>query len=60
MCERDQKKRVGIYGKSPPLDEEFLSAHEKLQGEIGGIAMGMDRIFQFLMQANALDDVMLF
>jgi lysyl-tRNA synthetase class 2 len=60
VCLADQKKRMERYGKAPPLDEEFILAHEKLKPQIGGIALGADRVFQWLKQETNLSKTMLF
>lgn len=60
VCIADQNKRKLKYSKTPPLDEEFLEAHKRLLPQMGGIAMGIDRIFQWATGAKSLDEVMLF
>ncbi len=60
VCTADQKRRLERYGKAPPLDEDFIQAHHKLMPQMGGIAMGVDRIFQWTQGAKSLDEVMLF
>jgi lysyl-tRNA synthetase class 2 len=58
-CEADRAERQRLYGRSPPLDEEFLQALSKL-GPAGGIAVGLDRLLQCLLGAPTLQSVLLF
>lgn len=59
-CLEDQKKREEIYGKkAPPLDEEFLEALTHLH-EAGGIALGVDRFLQSLIEAKEMSQVLAF
>lgn len=59
-CEEDQKRRLEIYGRTPPLDEEFLQALDKIPGPAGGIAVGLDRLVQCLLGAGHLQQVIAF
>jgi lysyl-tRNA synthetase class 2 len=59
-CIVDQNERLRLYGKTPPLDEEFLSALEKLKGPVGGAAMGLDRLLQCLLGAQTVQEVIAF
>ena len=59
-CMIDQEERRRLYGKTPPLDEAFLSALERLKGPVGGIAVGVDRLIQCLLGAASLQDVVAF
>ncbi len=60
VCESDRQKRLDKYGKSPDLDDSFLAAHDHLEKNMGGIAMGMDRLFQWVLGAEDLSKVLLF
>ena len=60
VCESDRQKRLGKYGKSPDLDEAFIEAHHYLAKNMGGIAMGVDRLFQWALNAENLSEVLLF
>lgn len=60
VCENDRQKRLQKYGKSPDLDEAFIEAHYHLEKNMGGIAMGVDRLFQWAIGAENLSEVLLF
>lgn len=60
VCESDRQKRLEKYAKSPDLDEAFIEAHQHLAKNMGGIAMGMDRLFQWAVGADNLSEVLLF
>ena len=61
VCLKDQAQRMRLYGKSPPLDEEFLDAvAASPHKNVGGIALGLDRLIQVLIDADTLQDAMLF
>jgi elongation factor P--(R)-beta-lysine ligase len=61
VCMKDQAQRQRLHGKSPPLDEEFLDAVAKTPHKnVGGIALGLDRLIQVLIDAETLQDAMLF
>ena len=49
-CLEDQAARRHKYGKTPPLDEEFLKALGELKHSAGGIAVGLDRLIQCLLE----------
>lgn len=60
-CEKDQNIRNLMYGKSPPLDEEFLEAvAHSPHKNAGGIALGLDRLIQLLTESNTIQESMLF
>ncbi len=59
-CEADRGTRMKLYGKTPPIDEEFLSALAKLDQPAGGIAVGLDRVVQLLIGAERIQDVIAF
>ena len=60
VCESDRQKRLEKYAKSPDLDEAFIEAHQHLEKNMGGIAMGIDRLFQWAVGADNLSEVLLF
>lgn len=61
VCMKDQAQRTRLYGKSPPLDEDFLDAVTRSPHKnAGGIALGLDRLIQVLIDAETLQDAMLF
>jgi lysyl-tRNA synthetase class 2 len=60
VCESDRQKRLEKYAKSPDLDEAFIEAHHYLAKNMGGIAMGIDRLFQWAVGAENLSEVLLF
>lgn len=59
--EQDLKKRKALYPHKdlPPIDEEFIEALGLL-GEAGGIAVGLDRLVQCLLNKNSLQEVVAF
>lgn len=59
-CEEDQAKRLKLYGKTPPLDEEFFRALASLAGPAAGIAVGLDRLVQCLLGFPTIQDVIAF
>jgi lysyl-tRNA synthetase class 2 len=60
-CIEDQDKRRRLYPNRsvPPLDEEFLSALERLP-PAGGIAVGLDRLIQTLLGLETLQAAIAF
>lgn len=61
VCMKDQVQRMRLYGKSPPLDEDFLDAvAQSPHKNVGGIALGLDRLIQVLIDAETIQDAMLF
>lgn len=61
VCMKDQAQRQRLYGKTPPLDEEFLDAVARApHREAGGIALGLDRLIQLLIDADTIQEAMLF
>lgn len=60
-CLKDQTQRTRLYGKSPPLDEDFLDAVARTPHKnAGGIALGVDRLIQILLDADSLQEVLLY
>jgi lysyl-tRNA synthetase class 2 len=60
-CEYDIKLRNKKYGQSPPLDNELIKACQVLnEKKSGGIALGLDRLFQVLLKQPELKDVLAF
>jgi lysyl-tRNA synthetase class 2 len=59
-CLEDIETRKGLYGHSPELDEEFINSLEKLPSEVGGIAVGVDRLVQCLLGAKSVQEVIAF
>lgn len=59
-CILDQKERLARYGKTPDLDEKFLLSLDRLPTEVGGIAVGLDRLIQVLLGKPSLQDVIAF
>ncbi len=61
-CREDQKERLGLYPNQtpPPLDEAFLASLGRLPSEVGGIALGLDRLIQVLLGLPTLQDVIAF
>lgn len=43
-----------------PIDEEFLSSLDKIKKPCAGIAMGLDRLFMFLLDKKTIEEVLLF
>ncbi|MBI5121930.1 MAG: EF-P lysine aminoacylase GenX [Rhodospirillales bacterium] len=54
--ERDQKLKERLYGKTYPIDEDFLSALPHMP-ECSGIALGFDRLVMLAVHADTIDDV---
>ena len=59
-CLADQAERLRLYGRTPPIDEEFIEALQRLQGPAGGIAVGLDRLIQALLGLGSLQQVIAF
>ena len=59
-CEADIQQRLGMYGKSPPLDEAFIEALTRLKHPAGGIAVGFDRLVQCLLGQARVQQVIAF
>jgi lysyl-tRNA synthetase class 2 len=59
-CLKDQSLRQKFYGKTPPLDEDFLTALGALPGPAGGIALGVDRLVQCLLGVSSVEEVIAF
>lgn len=59
-CQEDQALRIKLYGKTPPLDEEFLNSLEALKHPAGGVAVGLDRLVQCLLGLPRLQQVIAF
>jgi elongation factor P--(R)-beta-lysine ligase len=55
--EADMKLRELRYGKTYPIDDDFLNALEHGMPEAAGIAMGVDRLVMLATGAEHIDDV---
>lgn len=55
--ERDQAVFARLYGKPPPIDEDFLDALVEMP-ESAGMALGIDRLAMLLTGADSIDDVL--
>ncbi|MDG2244681.1 MAG: EF-P lysine aminoacylase EpmA [Rhodospirillaceae bacterium] len=53
---RDQNAFAKLYGKPPPIDEDFLSALDNMP-ESAGMALGIDRLIMLLTGADHIKDV---
>lgn len=58
--EAELKERERLGKTCFPIDEELLSALEKMQDPMFGIALGLDRLIMVMTSAKSLDDVILF
>lgn len=54
---RDIADYEGLYGKAPPIDEDFLKALEHMP-EAVGMALGIDRLVMLLTGADDIRDVL--
>lgn len=54
---RDQAAFTRLYGKPPPIDEDFLDALGEMP-ESAGMALGVDRLAMLLTGADSIDDVL--
>ncbi len=60
-CLEDQEKRRQLYEKEPPpLDEDFLHALGRLTKPVGGIAVGLERLIQCLLDLPRVQDAIAF
>lgn len=55
--ERDQAAFARLYGKPPPIDEDFLDALVEMP-ESAGMALGIDRLAMLLTGADSIDHVL--
>ena len=55
--EAEMAEKARVYGESYPLDEDFLTALERMPAA-AGIAMGFDRVVMLATGAPRIEDVM--
>jgi lysyl-tRNA synthetase class 2 len=56
--EADRATAQGLYGRSYPVDEEFMAALAHGLPESAGIALGIDRLAMLATGAETIDDVL--
>ena len=56
--EADMAQKKSLYGKSYPLDEEFLAALEHGLPDCSGIALGVDRLVMLFSGAEDIEQVL--
>ena len=56
--EADRATAQGLYGRSYPVDEEFIAALAHGLPESAGIALGVDRLAMLATGAETIDDVL--
>ena len=54
----DQAKKQALYGKTYPIDEDFLAALEAGLPPSAGIALGFDRLVMLCTTADHIEDVL--
>jgi len=54
----DDAKRRALYGRSYPVDEDFLAALEHGLPRCAGVALGFDRLVMLATGAATIDDVL--
>ncbi len=59
-CLDDQMKRRTLYGKTPNLDEDFFAALGHISGPAAGIAVGVDRLLQNLLDLSSIQEIIAF
>lgn len=57
--QQEQEQRRALGREVFPLDEEFLSALDRI-GEAGGVALGFDRLLMLITGAATISEVLLF
>jgi elongation factor P--(R)-beta-lysine ligase len=53
----DQARKQALYGKTYPIDEDFLAALEHGMPQAAGIALGFDRLVMLATGADDIEDV---
>ncbi len=59
-CLEDIQARMELYGDSPEVDLDFIHALSKLPPNVGGIAVGVDRLVQCLLECSNIQEVIAF
>jgi lysyl-tRNA synthetase class 2 len=54
----DQARKLALYGRTYPIDEDFLAALEHGLPDCAGIALGFDRLVMLAAGADRIDDVL--
>jgi lysyl-tRNA synthetase class 2 len=54
----DQARKRALYGKTYPIDEDFLAALDHGLPDCAGIALGFDRLVMLCTGADRIDDVL--
>lgn len=58
--QEEQNLRKKLHKTVFPIDEEFLQALDQIKNPCAGIAMGLDRLFMFLLDKKTIEEVLLF
>lgn len=58
--QEEQNLRKKLHKTVFPIDEEFLQALDQIKKPCAGIAMGLDRLFMFLLDKKTIEEVLLF
>lgn len=60
--QEDQEKRLSLYPaeKPPAIDEEMLQALAEISQPCAGIAVGVDRLLQCILEKDSIQEVLLF